>query len=135
MTQLQAIRCFLSMITDTKVIISRRRDEWGMYIQGNVPTIIIPRDPNEEGEDFRNNFISRCPIAKNYMDVTISILHEMGHYFTRNDFLDFDPTPYANYKGIKHFEIPDEIAATDWAIQWLENHEPLAMAFEKLFRG
>lgn len=135
MTQLQAIRQFLNAISSKKVIISRRRGNWGMYIEKNIPTIIIPKDPNEKDDDFRNDFISRYPCAINYMDVTISILHEMGHYFTRNQFLDFDPSPYENYTGTMHFKNPEEIAATDWAIAWLNSNQEKVREFENNFIG
>lgn len=103
-------------------------------------------------KEFRQDFTRRCPAAKGFADVTIAILHELGHAatnfdddlanFNRSAALDELETKWmATHKkgergfNFEYFKMPDETAATDWAIKWLQNpeHRKIAKAFEKQF--
>lgn len=94
---------------------------------------------------FTSNFISRCPSARGFAGITLSLLHELGHFETH--FIEFEgynrlielallreqyPKEIINFA---YFELPDEQAATDWAIKWLNNKEnrKKAKSFEKAF--
>ena len=81
---------------------------------------------------FRENFISRCPIAEKYSDALISLLHEMGHIATSEE-MDLKSTVavYDTYE--EYFALHDEMIATNWAIDWLNNkaNEKLAKKFEQ----
>ena len=92
---------------------------------------------DEQDKDFRKDFTTRCPLAKGFSDVTLTILHEFGHWFNRNvmnivvyDAMVQDET--ANY-----FANPYEVLATQWAICWLlcPANRKIAKAFEKHFFG
>lgn len=113
----------------------------------NVPAWKTVDYKNDEaGKYFRQDFTNRCPLAKGFSDVTISVLHEIGHRMTE----DLIPADYNREKaeilcGIfaesleeankNYFKLPDETLATNWAIEWLQNPEnrKIAKAFEKKF--
>lgn len=98
------------------------------------------------GKCFRKNFVSRCSLAKGFADVTISVLHEIGHNLTKelipedfdreNQYFDtfFEAESEEELQNL-YFAWPDETLATDWAIEWLSDpeHRKLAKAFEKKF--
>lgn len=104
---------------------------------------------NGEGDtDFAINFHNRCPLSKGFANVTLSLLHELGHICTNDDLENWNWLNRAEAlddidekcktrreKNFAYFELPDEKAATDWAIEWLQNPEnrKLAKAFEKKF--
>lgn len=100
---------------------------------------------NKGDQQFRSDFVSRCLKAKGFANITLSLLHELGHFETH--FMEFK-----NYNRTKeitllrelypketinfaYFRLPDETAATNWAINWLDNVEnrKRAKAFEKEF--
>ncbi len=97
------------------------------------------------GKYFRKDFERRCPLAKGFSDVTISLLHEVGHTMTKDNL----PHGYNREKEytrvnfitdkvahtLAYFKMLDETLATDWAIAWLNNAEnrKFAKQFEKKF--
>ena len=138
MTQLQAIRWFITQITNDHVTFRKRRWVWACAINENHPTFYLPSDLNENDEEdklFRQDFISRCPLAHDFADISLTILHEVGHFYNREIALENDFEEYESITGVDHFKIPSEIVATDWAIQWLQNPEnrKLAKAFERQY--
>jgi|GEM_PF-4410563 len=93
---------------------------------------------------FSQDFFSRCPMGRGFASVTLSILHELGHLHAQQDFEGYDREiaiqelrknfPPA-IRNLVYFKLPDEMAATDWAIEWLSNAEnrKIAKRFEKKF--
>lgn len=93
---------------------------------------------------FAQNFYSRCPMSRGFASITISLLHELGHLHSQQEFDDYDrltallklreqyPKETIN---LEYFKLPDEKAATDWAIEWLADAEnrKMAKAFEREF--
>lgn len=137
MTRLQAMRWFAEQAAGQYVIFCKG-DNWCMSMISAKPKIFYPTNYMELNEDdmaFRKNFISRCPVASDCLDVTLTILHELGHYFTKEVFLQTSLVEYANAEGEEHFKQPCEIAATDWAIKWIENDENIntIVTFENAF--
>ena len=99
------------------------------------PRLILPPDlnQNDEGDKaFRKDFIERCPMARGFANVTLSILHEIGHHFNREAYI-FSDANEDDYES--HFALPYEIVATDWAIEWLQDseHRKQAKAFERIY--
>lgn len=141
MTRLQAIRWFADYVAGTHVTIVRERSDWGMSLADlRVPRLILPKDLNQNDQadkEFRIDFVSRCPMAQGFANVTISILHEIGHWFNPIEYLESDVDEYNNALGFDHFKLPCEIVATDWAIEWLQdkNHRKVAKEFERNFFG
>ena len=97
------------------------------------------------GQCFRKDFEERCPLAKGFSDVTISLLHEIGHTMTK-DYLPDDYSREKEYEKVNevkgkvahafaYFKMLDEVLATDWAIEWLADAEnrKTAKKFEKNF--
>ena len=93
-------------------------------------------------KQFRQDITRRSSITKGFANVTLALLHELGHLSTECD-EDYDrELALAEIKSLPreeinfaYFKLPDETAATNWAIEWLQNAEnrKLAKAFEKKF--
>lgn len=143
MTKKKAIKWFIKKITNDKVkLIHGEDDDWAIhvevpYVRLEVPSDLLMVTPSDN--EFRDFMIGRSPIAKKFSNVTISILHELGHYYNREI---YDNTPEAEYKkSLKsneaHFNLPCELVATDWAIEWLQDkkNRKLARKFEGKFFG
>lgn len=93
---------------------------------------------------FAQNFISRCPSGKGFASVTLALLHELGHFHSQQEFEGYDREKMIiaielvfppQERNFAYFNLPDEMAATDWAIEWLSNAEnrKIAKRFEKKF--
>lgn len=136
MTKIQAIRQFASTVANEPVAIARD-EEWAIYLNHPYPYISVPKNLSikDNGDKaFRRDFVSRCPMAQGFADVTLSILHEIGHHFNRDS---FDESEYEGEEEETHFSLPCEIIATNWAIEWLQSKENrrVAKAFEKEYFG
>lgn len=103
---------------------------------------------NDEGQrEFRRNITMRDASLRGFSDVTLSLLHELGHFETEDDV----PFGYDRFKAQKqyrkwcgddivkinmmYFSLPDEWLATQWAIDWLSDEEnrKRAKQFERDF--
>lgn len=102
---------------------------------------------DKENQKFNRNFYTRCPIARGFADITLTLLHELGH----NETFDLLPDSYDRLRAVikialKHkknldkcidlyFNLPDEYLATQWAIDWLQDpeHQKIAKRFERKF--
>lgn len=143
MTQLQAIRKFANTVAQQKVVIARNRITKNWAMSQDELRMLIPTDfnyePDESDEAFRIDFTYRYAPANELMDVTITILHEIGHYFTRFDYdVDEDYRLRRSAADMSEYlRIPCERLATDWAIMWLRSPEHWAIAkqFEADFMG
>lgn len=140
MTKLQAIRKFADIVAEEHVIICRERDVWSMCMADNKPRLILPVDIDAIDNDdriFRNDFIRRCPLARGFAHVTLSILHEIGHHFNREIYIFSDIVENEDETTEEHIKLPYEIVATDWAINWLQNptNRKIAKQFEKEYFG
>lgn len=99
----------------------------------------------DEGHfQFSQDFFGRCPMARGFASITITILHELGHLHSQQHFDGYDRIVAINNLcknfsnetiNFEYFKLPDEKAATDWAIEWLNNVEnrKIAKCFEKKF--
>lgn len=143
MTKLQAIRWFANQaLTEDKVVIARNRSAWGMGVSLGEPRLNLPYNLNENDEDdkaFRVDFIKRYSPARGFANITITILHEVGHWETR---MQSDMDTYGvrrdRTKNMEEFMLlKEERLATDWAIQWLyePDHRRIAKQFEKEYFG
>ena len=95
-------------------------------------------------KQFAQDFFARCPMGRGFASITITILHEIGHMNAQQDFEGYSrieairelknnfPRETINFE---YFKLPDEKAATDWAIEWLSHPEnrKKAKEFEKKF--
>lgn len=136
MNRVTLIRNFASLACGEHVIISRDRSEWSFSMIDSKPRLILPVNLDKKDESdrlFRKDFVARCPLARGFADVTLSILHEIGHHFHREEYIFCDYDEYENAYGVDHFKLPCEMVATDWAIEWLQDpeHRKQAKAFER----
>lgn len=142
MTRLQAIRKFGNFLAGEKIIIARDRcseGNWAMDITNTIPRLKVPKDldyTDEEDRMFRADFIVRCPIAKDFSDITLTILHEFGHWYTRN-VMDVIVYNEIIQREDDYFTNPYEILATQWAICWLlcPANQQVAKSFENEYFG
>ena len=99
---------------------------------------------------FTSDFRRRCSIGKGFTGITLSLLHEMGHFATEEKCKKDNPD-YCRGMAIfeaqckaktnkelnekYYFRLPDETYATEWAIEWLKDaeHRKIAKAFERKF--
>lgn len=146
MTQLEAIREFVNEVLETPVVISNVKYEgfnFGIIISYANPRLVLPKDLNckigEDDKQFRNNFISRCPLARGFSHITVSLLHECGHWETRSV---MDDDTYRKMRAKvsdmeTYMAIPWEHLATDWAICWLSSpkNRKRAKEFERKYFG
>jgi hypothetical protein len=140
MDKLTAIRSFASIAAGERVTIVRERSDWGMSLATSRPRLTLPKDIDEKDEDdrlFRQDFITRCPLARGFADITLTILHEVGHHFNREAYIFCDAKEYNNATGADHFKLHCEMVATDWAVQWLQSarNRSIAKAFEHAYFG
>lgn len=95
-------------------------------------------------KQFSQDFFSRCPAGRGFASVTLTILHELGHLHAQQEFEGYNRVEAIenlekNFSpeviNFEYFKLPDEKAATDWAIEWLNNPENRRKAkeFEKKF--
>jgi hypothetical protein len=98
---------------------------------------------------FVNNFRSRCTISHGFADITLCLLHELGHLSSQQEFKGYDRVREMGKIEMQlwlkeitldqanetYFQLPDENAATEWAIEWLASaaNRKIAKAFEKRF--
>lgn len=138
------IREFASMVVGEKVVISKERNcdnNWYMNLNSACPRLCIPKNIDSFNDDediiFRNDFIARCPVANMISDISLTILHECGHWMTKEY---FDAEEYVQEcEEVESMEeyllIPCEFQATAWAIAWLNIEENFGkvIQFEKLY--
>ena len=146
MTKLQAIRWFTSIICEERVVFTRAKFEgtnFGMVIGDKQPRLKLPKDlncPYDIGDKlFRKSFTDRYPMTKGFSTITLTLLHECGHWYTRSV---VNPLTYMKMVGQaitneEYFNIPYERLATDWAICWLSNplNRKIAKQFEENYFG
>ena len=143
-TKLRAIRLFMNTIVGQQVIFTRERFEgsnMAMGIWDNVPRLKLPSKIDhpfdEMDKEFRRDFIKRCPMAQGFATITLELLHECGHWKTRevinSVIYNRQVEKVDNQKD--YMMIPYEHLATDWAIAWLQNpaNRGLAKFFERLY--
>ena len=146
MTKLQAIRWFSSQVLGQKVVIPHKRleDNWGMTIGifVNQPRLLIPEKLENHSTtdyEFRKDFTQRYSVAKGFADVTLTILHECGHWKTQDqiDIWNYGKKVARCKNNKDYFLMKEERIATDWAIQWLYEPEnrKLAKEFERKYFG
>lgn len=116
-------------------------------------TIEIHYDKNFDFSDFgikcfRKNLINRFPSGQGFASVTLALLHELGHFETEHAFDEkyneekedrmweiFIESETHEEAQEMYFALPDEMMATNWAINWLSDskNRKIAKAFEKKF--
>ena len=104
---------------------------------------------DEGSKLFRAYWTDKVPMLKGFADITLTLLHELGHLETSDELrktFSYEMRQLAwsaidmtcdnvKEKNIKYFGMPDETAATQWGIAWLSDAEnrKYAKAFEKEF--
>ena len=117
---------------------------------GDDSCISIRYNLEQRSVSFRKNFESFCPSARGFANVTIYLLHELGHCYTEDDVEEVEPeydreealmmgqflcSTKEEWNDWYYNFMVDEKLATEWAINWLSDpeHRKIAKAFEKKF--
>ncbi len=115
------------------------------YTKGIAEICYGFEDLQDKGQkQVRKDITSRCKMTKGFADITLTILHEIGHFANEQITRSYDrqqaikrlyrefPLDIINFE---YFKLPDEKAATDWAIAWLSipENRKTAKNFEKKF--
>lgn len=132
----ELIRKFASTAINDQVVIRRTHECWAMDVWDRHPRLTLPEDVlqnDEQDKLFRKDFIERFPSGRGFANITISILHELGHWATQ-DQVDWEAY-YEEIKplhGLDYFHCHGEMVATNWAIEWLKDpeHRKIAKQFE-----
>lgn len=102
-----------------------------LFDQSYYGVLIVFQDMEERGKHMRG-----------FSRITKCLLHELGHLATYEEVHEqfseeeIDRMHKDNYLGnYGYIRLPDEYAATQWAIDWLKDpeHRKIAKAFEKKF--
>lgn len=133
----------------TKECVIRKGDDFGTYLVGATDTIYITYNYDsfdDVGTMALEDFLShRFPLALNFHLIVFTLLHELGHNETEHLLVDYDrqkeiDTLISNASNPfdimeNYFTMQDELLATTWAIEWLqdEKHQQIAREFEKKF--
>jgi len=140
MTKLQAIREFCSFVCEQKVVFARNKyddNNWGMDIDDKNPRLIMPTQFPSSFDNadklFRKNFVQRCPLAQGFSHITLTLLHECGHWATRSvfDVVESEKIEKKVQTDEDYMQMPWEQLATQWAICWL--HSPANRQMAKRF--
>ena len=138
-------------VLEVKRFVSVRKGYHGFCAYVGAHEVKIEYDFNTMSDigsrEFRRNIVMRDESMKGFSNVTLSLLHELGHFATEDDV----PVGYnrfqaqAQYKkwggedyrllNLMYFSLPDEWLATQWAIDWLsdEDNRKRAKQFERDF--
>lgn len=146
MTKLQAIRAFMNFVLEEKVTIAKDKFEnynFGMDVINPTPRVKLPCNldfpPDECDKAFRKDFVERCPLAKGFSSITLTLLHECGHWATRSimDMFEYEKLHKKVHSQEEYMKIPWEHLATEWAICWLYSpvNRKIAKEFEKDYFG
>ena len=95
--------------------------EWSLLVTEN------------NGQTFYEDFVSRFPKANGFNLFTLSILHEIGHLETSDQYID-DSIVRKRTKNCKdYYKLHNEVIATDWAGNWINNNYNYACEIDKMF--
>ena len=119
-------------------------NNFGMsWIEDEEPRLHLPKDLNYKRDKrdyaFRRDFINRCPSARGFSNITLSLLHECGHWATRSvmNQWEYDKAVKRVCTQEEYMAIPWEHLATEWASCWLASpwNRKIAKNFEKEYFG
>ena len=124
--------------------------DFQVFLPDNLPTnmaeyFVMLYNFNQLSDltDFRRCWTPAYPALRGFATITLTLLHEIGHVMTADAVKE-----YSNEQREKdiaaieqseeweeYYFLPDERAATEWAIEWLKNSEnrKIAKKFEKEF--
>lgn len=85
------------------------------------------------GREFYENFVSRFPKAEGFNIFTLSILHEIGHLETVAHYECDTEIRKRTFNSTDYFKLHNEVIATDWAGNWINNNYAYAYAINQYF--
>lgn len=142
MSIINTIKNFIWSIADVDVIFDT---DDGTYYDGDTETININLDELNQDYGFLRHLrvVHKCEFCNKYSPLLWAILHEVGHYYTLDDYdneeeederialslLDDDVLHNPMVQD-RYFNLPSEWGATEWAIHFVENNAELCKEFD-----
>lgn len=117
---------------DTCEVLFGNRNMCHMMPKKTVIMYTLPRMPKNGHDDFYENFISRYPRCAVISQITLSLLHEIGHMMTLANVEHYDINVSSNEE---YFELPQEKAATDWAGEFATKNLQSCLDFDVKFNS
>lgn len=132
-------RFIKNLLPNCKIIF----DKESYIINNEIPTISVALQKQLFDEDFNEFTRQEFGISINYL--LISILHEIGHYFTRDYFNQIHKeitmtNLYSEYENNRitlqelnqiYWRLPLEKNATEWGLNFYKNNKKLCEDFLK----
>lgn len=123
----QYVQSFDSILT-----VEEDPDSDGFYYDHSTNTVIYSLycDWDDEAPAaFINNIRERCLLAVDVHPFFIALLHEIGHHITRDQVSNntilrtlVQAISDNDKRRIAYYHMPDEWAATEWAIDYINNN-------------
>jgi hypothetical protein len=85
------------------------------------------------GKAFYKDFVERFPKANGFGLFTLSLLHEIGHLETASEYVNDKEERSRTYSCADYFKLHNEVIATNWAGEWINNHYAYATAIDNFF--
>ena len=137
------IRNFIESIADVNVTFRKG----GFYYDAPTETVNVDFSDIENDYGFIRNLkeVHKCRFVDRYSHLLWAILHEVGHYYTLDDYLDDEEEAGARLalaclteEMVKdpeiqdmYYAIPSEWGATEWAIQFVRHNRSVCEHFDK----
>ena len=127
-----------------KVHIKKGDEEYGTEFEWDTNTIYYTKENSLLDLGFMRHLreFHFFETPETYSTELWTILHELGHYFNPDEEEDYDGKDECAFTSIEeaikrpdlqniYYNSPDEFAATEWAIEWINDHPKLAEWFSK----
>ncbi len=107
------------------------RDFCAYPLAGDIEWSLIYVDKG--GKAFYENFVKRFPKANGFGLFTLSLLHEIGHLETVDKYTDDAEVRKRTININDYFNLPNEMLATNWAGEWINNNYDYAVGIDYYF--
>lgn len=137
MNKEQLMRNFIQSVIHEKKIGLIASNEWALY--SGFKYFVMAYDKQDfkmkTSTSFKQFCISINPIITPISELTLSILHEIGHYQNRQkhtrQIQTYNAMVAACQTDEEYYSLPEELEATQWAINFILTYPQMIEQFEK----
>jgi hypothetical protein len=147
----RAVKCFINCITEARIR-AYIDEEYAYY--NDTEIIRYPVTEDNYVNIVWKRYLQKKFKVEPFSMVVFSFLHEIGHYYTMDNFTDKEIKQYLKFSKnlsekdvtektlIQYFDYPFERAATCWAVKYYKKNEkylkknfkPLAKAYKEFYK-
>ena len=147
----KAVKCFINCITEARIR-AYVDEEYAYY--NDTEIIKYPVTEDNYVNIVWKRYLQKKFKVEPFSMVVFSFLHEIGHYYTMDNFTDREIKQYLKFSKnlsekdvtestlIQYFDYPFERAATRWAVKYYKKNEkylkknfrPLAKAYKEFYK-